>query len=101
MPPVLDPANIYSEQSVGKLDRRVIHDRALVYVPNGLSNTVTMIDPRTKTIVGSFKAGKEPQHIVPSYDLRTLWELNNAGGSLIPINPVDGSHGQSDTEVTR
>ncbi|MGI8662987.1 MAG: YncE family protein [Acidimicrobiales bacterium] len=93
MPPVLDEHNIYSEQAVGHLDPRVAGDRPLVYVPNGLSNTVTMIDPTTKQVVGSFAAGNEPQHIVPSYDLRTLWELNNQGNSLIPINPVDGSHG--------
>ncbi len=93
MPPVVDPNNIYSEQGPGMLDPKVKGDLPMVYVPNGISNTVTMIDPATKKVVGSFAAGKEPQHIVPSYDLRTLWELNNQGYSLIPINPVDGSHG--------
>jgi YVTN family beta-propeller protein len=93
MPPVIDPRNIYSQQAAGMLDPRVVHDRPMVYVPNGLSNTVTMIDPATKAVVGSFPAQREPQHIVPSYDLRTLWELNNQGYSLIPINPVDGTPG--------
>src|SRR5690349_1546988 len=72
MPAVIDPKNIYSEQTAGKLDHRVAGDKPMVYVPNGLSNTVTMIDPATKKVVGSFAAGKEPQHIVPSYDMRTL-----------------------------
>jgi YVTN family beta-propeller protein len=93
MPPVIDPSNVYSEQTAGKLDPRVAGDRPLVYVPNGLSNTVTLIDPVTKKVIGSFPAEREPQHIVPSYDLRTLWELNNQGYSLIPINPVDGTPG--------
>jgi YVTN family beta-propeller protein len=93
MPPVADPRNIYSQQGAGMLDPRVAKDRPMVYVPNGLSNTVTMIDPATKKVVGTFEAQREPQHIVPSYDLRTLWELNNQGYSLIPNNPVDGTPG--------
>jgi DNA-binding beta-propeller fold protein YncE len=41
--------------------------------------------------------GVNPQHVVPSYDLRTLWVTNNAegrpDGSLTPIDPVTGKPG--------
>lgn len=93
MPPVIDPRNIYSEQAVGKLADAVRGDRNLVYVPNGMSNDVSVIDPVTMKVIETFKAEAEPQHVVPSWDLRTLWELNNQGNSVIPIDPVTGKPG--------
>jgi YVTN family beta-propeller protein len=94
MPPVVDPSNIYSEQGVGMLADVVKGDRELVYVPNGMSNDVSVIDPKTFQVVATFRAEAEPQHIVPSWDLRTLWELNNQGNSLIPIDPKTGQPGK-------
>jgi YVTN family beta-propeller protein len=94
MPPVVDPSNIYSEQGVGMLADVVKGDRELVYVPNGMSNDVSVIDPKTFQVVATFQAEAEPQHIVPSWDLRTLWELNNQGNSLIPIDPKTGQPGK-------
>ena len=85
------PANIYAENQAPLA--RIAGDRRLVYVPNGKSNTVDVIDPTTLTIVNSFPTGGDPQHIVPSYDLRTLWVLDNAGDSLIPIDPSTATPG--------
>ncbi len=69
-----------------------------VYVPNLQSNDVWVIDPATFTVVDKFKVGLNPQHVVPSYDLRTLWVANNAEntkrGSLTPINPATGKPGK-------
>jgi YVTN family beta-propeller protein len=93
MPPVVDPTNIYSEQNVGMLSDAVKGHRALVYVPNGISNDISVIDPNTFKVIATYKAEAEPQHIVPSWDLKTLWELNNQGNSLIPIDPVTGQLG--------
>jgi len=93
MPPVIDPTNIYSEQGVNMLSDAVKDDRQAVYVPNGISNDVTVIDPKTFKVIDTYKAGAEPQHIVPSYDLRTLWELNNAGNSIMPIDAKTGTPG--------
>jgi DNA-binding beta-propeller fold protein YncE len=43
--------------------------------------------------------GINPQHIVPSHDLKTLWVTNNAegrtDGSLTPIDPRTGKPGKS------
>jgi len=98
MPPVVDPANLYSETTAGKLDAAVAADLPRVYVPNLQSNDVYVIDPATFQVVDRFPVGLNPQHVVPSYDLRTLWVANNAEntkrGSLTPIDPKTGKPGK-------
>jgi YVTN family beta-propeller protein len=71
----------------------VAGDPSLVYVPNTISNTVDVIDPTTYRIVDHFSVGTTPQHVVPSYDLRTLYVNNNKGNSLTPIDPHTGKPG--------
>ena len=67
----------------------------LVYVPNSDSNSVDVIDPRTFQIVDHFKVRRQPQHVVPSYDLKTLWVLNDLGDSLTKIDPATGKQGET------
>ena len=97
MPPVLDAANLYSEAADGKMSAAVAADLPRVYVPNVRSNDVYVIDPATLKVVDKFKVGINPQHVVPSWDLRTLWVANNAehrtDGSLTPIDPKTGKPG--------
>jgi YVTN family beta-propeller protein len=99
MPPVVDPANLYSETRPDKLSPLVAKALPRVYVPNLKSNDVYVIDPATLKVVDRFRVGINPQHIVPSYDLKTLWVTNNAegrtDGSLTPIDPATGKPGQS------
>ena len=66
-----------------------------VYVPNSESNTVSVIDPRTYTVTDTFPVGALPQHVVPSYNLKTLWVANDEGNSLTPIDPATGRPGKS------
>jgi DNA-binding beta-propeller fold protein YncE len=66
-----------------------------VYVPNSRSNTVDEIDPHTFRITRHFTTGALPQHVTPSYDLRTLWVDNDQGNSLTPINPRTGKPGKA------
>jgi DNA-binding beta-propeller fold protein YncE len=94
MPPVLDLNDIYSETRSDKLSPAVRGFPTRLYVPNGLSNTVDVIDPDTYQILESFPTDEEPQHVVPSYDLKTLWVLNNQGDSLTPIDPSTGKNGE-------
>ena len=61
-----------------------------MYVPNSMSNTVSVIDQRTLKVIGQFVTGQLPQHVTPSYDLRTLYVDNDLGNSLTPINPRTG-----------
>ena len=90
-----DPHNVYAAAGAGDLSPIVRHDRPLIYVPNSESNTADEIDPHTYRIVRHFAVGALPQHVVPSYDLRTLWVANDAGNSLTPIDPSAGIPGRS------
>ena len=95
MPPVVDPNDIYSETQVGKLSLTVRSFPNLIYVPNSDSNTVDVIDPRTFQIVNHLKVGRQPQHVTPSYDLKTLWVLSDLGDSLTKIDPATGKKGET------
>jgi YVTN family beta-propeller protein len=99
MPPVVDPANLYSETRAGALSAAVASALPRVYVPNRTSNDVWVYDPATLKVVDKFKVGINPQHVVPSWDLKTLWVTNNAegrtDGSLTPIDPRTGKPGKA------
>ncbi len=99
VPPVPDATNIYSETTAGKVSPALKGDLNRIYVPNRGDNTVSVIDPSTNQVVDHFDVGLDPQHIVPSWDLRTLWVTNNAEGtdqgSLTPIDPRTGKPGQA------
>jgi YVTN family beta-propeller protein len=69
--------------------------RPMVYVPNTISSTVDEIDPATFAIVRRFRVGAVPQHVVPSWDLKTLWVNDNKGNTLVPINPATGEPGRA------
>jgi YVTN family beta-propeller protein len=64
--------------------------RRLIYVPNSLSNTVDVINPRTFKVVAHYAVGALPQHVTPSWDLKTLWVDNDQGNSLTPVSPRTG-----------
>ena len=93
MPAVLDPSNVYSADAPQDLSAAVAGDVPMIYVPNGISNTVTEIDPATYKVVRTFPVGGLPQHVVPSWDLKTLWVTNDHGNSLTPIDPKTGLPG--------
>jgi YVTN family beta-propeller protein len=95
MPPVEDPSDIYAADHAGNLSPAVRDYPSRVYVPNSISNTVDVIDPATYKIIGHFPVGKQPQHVVPSYDLKRLWVLNDKGDSLTEIDPVTGLKGKT------
>ena len=59
-------------------------------MPNSKSNSVTVIDAVTYQVIGSFRVGHLPQHVTPSYDLKTLWVLNDKGNSLTRVDPATG-----------
>jgi YVTN family beta-propeller protein len=94
VPPLLDKSDVYAAAAPGRLSPKVRGFRSLIYVPNSGSNTVDEIDPHTYKIVRSFPVGALPQHVVPSYDLKTLWVNNNQGNTLTPINPRNGKPGK-------
>ncbi|UFS95626.1 YncE family protein [Nocardia huaxiensis] len=96
MPPPLSPTDVYA--ATRELSPAVAGHLTRVYVPNSESNSVTVIDPATFQVIDTYPSGgKEPQHVVPSYDLQTLYVNNDlpiGGGSLLPIDPRTGAAGQ-------
>jgi len=89
MPPVLDH-DIYAADRPGDLSPVVRHFPPLVYVPNTESDRVDVIDPKTFKVIEHFPVGREPQHVTPSWDLKTLWVLNDLGDSITRIDPSTG-----------
>jgi DNA-binding beta-propeller fold protein YncE len=82
--------NVYAADEANMLTGAARRARALVYVPNSGSNTLDVIDQRTFKVIGHYAVGALPQHVTPSYDLRTLYVDNDRGNSLTPIDPVTG-----------
>ncbi len=99
MPAVVDARNLYSEIGTAHMSPAVKGHLERIYVPHLRSNDVYVIDPATLKVVDRFKVGAAPQHIVPSWDLKTLWVANNAerrkDGSLTPVDPLTGKPGRS------
>ena len=87
--------DVYAATRAGHLAPQVRGDPARVYVPNSKSDTVDVIDQRTAKVIDHFAVGGLPQHVSPSWDLRTLWVTNDTGNSLTPIDPRTGRHGRA------
>jgi YVTN family beta-propeller protein len=69
-----------------------------VYVPNRAENTISVIDPTTMQVIDKFSVGINPQHVVPSWDLKTLYSTDTAegrtDGTLTVIDPLTGKPGR-------
>jgi DNA-binding beta-propeller fold protein YncE len=83
-------ANVYAHDGPNALSRVVRRAPPRVYVPNSASNTVDVVDQRTFKIVAHYAVGRLPQHVTPSFDLKTLWVDNDEGDSLTPVSAVTG-----------
>jgi YVTN family beta-propeller protein len=92
---LVDPRDVYAADRPGMLSRVVRSFPSLVYVPNSESNTLSVINPRTYKVIHTFDVGVNPQHVVPSYDLKTLWINNDQGNSLTLIDPTTGRPGKT------
>jgi YVTN family beta-propeller protein len=85
--------NVYAHTAPADLSPAVAGVPSRVYVPNSEDNTVDVIDPATYQIVSHFRVGKLPQHVTPSWDLKTLYVDNDLGNSLTPVDPRTGEPG--------
>ncbi len=93
VPPNSNCHNIYAADGPNQLAPADANDPPRVYVPNLQSNTVSVIDQATNKVIQTIPVGRQPQHVVPSYDLKTLWVNNDKGNSLTPIDAQTGSVG--------
>ena len=86
--------NVYAGAAAGMLSATARQAKSLVYVPNSTANTVQVIDPRTFAVIGTYATGREPQHVVPSWDMKTLWVNDDLGNDMVPIDPATGRPGK-------
>jgi hypothetical protein len=95
MPPVVDPNDIYSETHVGKLRPTVSElPRSDLCSQQrqqhrGCHRSAEFSDRE------SLQGQRQPQHVTPSYDLKTLWVLSDLGDSLTKIDPATGKQGET------
>jgi len=87
--------SVYAFDGANRLRGAARFAKPLVYVPNSQSATVDVIDPRTYKVIEHFTVGVLPQHVVPSYDLKTLYVTNDVGNSLTAIDPRTGKPGRT------
>ncbi|MFG2136693.1 YncE family protein [Streptomyces sp. NPDC048650] len=94
MPPLVDERDLYAADRPNKLAPQVRDFPSRVYVPNTGSDSVSVIDPKTYKVIETVPVGVQPQHVVPSWDMKTLWVNNNRGHDLTPIDPATGKAGK-------
>jgi YVTN family beta-propeller protein len=94
IPAAANASDVYAAGRPGMLNAITRQARAYVYVPNSRSNTVDVISQATGRIVHHFAVGGLPQHVTPSWDLKTLYVTNDLGNSLTPIDPRTGKPGK-------
>src|ERR1044071_653200 len=90
MPPLVDRQDVYAGARPGHLSPNVKGFPDRVYVPNSVRDTVQVIAPHTFKVIDEFPVGKQPQHVVPSYDLKTLWAVSDLGDNVTRIDPSTG-----------
>ena len=88
--PVPGPTNIYRADGPNDLSPKVKGDPYLIYVPESAGDSVDVIDPSSMKVIDRYKTGLDPQHVVPAWDLETLYAANDLGNSLTPIAPENG-----------
>ena len=100
MPAPVDPKNVYAGAGAGMFSPAVAGHLSRVYSPNLITGKVDVIDPETFKVIESLAAVPSPQHIVPSWDLQTLWvsgDISYRGGhaDVMPIDPRTGKLGKA------
>src|SRR5205085_1276783 len=62
-------------------------------------NSIYVIDPATMKVIDRYQVPGNPQHVIPSWDLKTLWVASSApsrniSGAVTPIDPLTGKAGK-------
>lgn len=93
MAPVPDASNVYSEAGAKLMSPAVAEAKQYVYVPDNDDGQVWVIDQATYQVVNKYAVGKLVQHVVPSFDLKTLYAAASGSNQLVPFDPVTGTPG--------
>lgn len=84
------PGNIYAADGPTMLSPAVRNVPYRIYVPESGSSYVDVIDPYTYKVVDRYYTGLDPQHVIPAWNLKTIYAANDLGNSLTPISPYTG-----------
>ena len=82
--------NIYAAAGANLFSPVVRHMPYRIYVPESGGSDVDVIDPKTFKVIYRYHTGLDPQHVVPAWNLKTLYAANDLGNSLTPISPYTG-----------
>lgn len=82
--------NIYAAAGANMLSPAVANQPYRLYVPESASSDIDVVDPATMKVVDHYTTGLDPQHVVPSWDLKTLYATNTLADTVTPIDPVTG-----------
>jgi YVTN family beta-propeller protein len=94
-------ANVYAATNVGMFQPATRGVPYRLYVPNHSAGTISVVDPVAKKVIDTFRSGPGAHHVIPSWDLKTLWAANNENGnSLTPIDPKTGKRAGPNVAVS-
>ncbi|WP_337830287.1 YncE family protein [Pseudonocardia sp. TMWB2A] len=95
MPPVTDPGNVDAAAGANMLSDAARAAKPLVYVPHTKSGEVRVIDPAAFATVGTYRLGGELQHVVPAWDMQTLYATDDTTNKITPFDPRTGLPGRN------
>ncbi len=75
------PINIWANLR-GPIDPKIANLPPRVYVPDEIRGDITVIDPKTFTVIDRYPVGKTSHHVGPSPDFSHLY-VNNMGSSTL------------------
>ncbi len=84
------PTAVYAHTGVGQFVPATRGVPYRLYVPESAGRGVDVVDPVGLKVIGHYDTGLDPQHVVPSYDLKTLYSTNDLANTLTPFDPRTG-----------
>jgi hypothetical protein len=97
--PPSNSTNIYAAAGKDMLSPAVAGIPYRLYAPDSGGDGVDVIDPTAGKVLDHYKTGLNPQHVVPSWDLKTLYVTNDLANTLTPIDPMTGKPSGLDIAV--
>jgi len=82
--------NVYAATMTTEVKESLADVPEMVYVPNVIDGTVTVIDPKTFEVVDSYQVEALPFHVTPSWDMSALYAGNEESSTLTAIDPRTG-----------
>ncbi|MFI0447776.1 YncE family protein [Actinomadura sp. 6N118] len=84
---------VYEATGPGLLDPAMRKLPPRLFVPNGHTGMVDVVDLRAFKVIAQLPVGGTPRRIAAAWDLRRLWVTDAEDGTLIPVNPRNGRRG--------